>query len=128
MSVFIALALAAGANDLPPAEPIPTFDGAQQKWACRFESFTSHETVTGYFGVYRTRVDDEFTGDHTIVQNDAKAVVFVESDVGVVHDDGKVIQSVVVTIIEKTGSHRFKRSGVELDGNPVERTGTCAPY
>ena len=72
MSVFIALALAAGANDLPPAEPIPTFDGAQQKWACRFESFTSHETVTGYFGVYRTRVDDEFTGDHTIVQNDAK--------------------------------------------------------
>jgi hypothetical protein len=128
MSIILALALAAGPRDLTSTDEIPPFYGAQEKWACKFESFVSHDTVTGYFGAYRSHVADDIEGDHFVVQNDDKALVFVESDIGVVHSDGKVLQSVVVTMIEKTGQRRFKRSGLDLAGNPIERTGACTPY
>jgi hypothetical protein len=127
MTFSTALALVAGAASTS-INAIPPYYTAAEKWTCTFQGFGTNEKVTSYFGVYRSHVEDEFGSDNIIVQNDENALVFVNSSVGHADGEGKILRSASVTMIEKKGIRRFKRSIVDLLDAPDERIGTCAPY
>lgn len=108
----------------------PEFLTASERWECKFRGFSTEETVTSYFGAYRTHIEDEFGSDSTVVQNDSDALVFVFSDIGNTDVAGATRKWVRVDIIDKK-SKRFKRSIVNLEspnGTTNETTGTCHRY
>ena len=108
----------------------PDFLTASERWECKFKGFHTEETVTSYFGAYRTHVEDEFGSNSTVVQNDSDALVFVCSDIGNTDITGATRKWVRVDIIDKT-TKRFKRSIVDVKtpvGITDETVGICNRY
>lgn len=125
--MILALTLAATALSAESSPTAPPFFTAQEKWQCSFKWQDEKESVTLYFGVFRSHVEDDFVTDYSIDQNDDDALVFSFSDIGNTDVTGKTRKWVGVSMIDKrTGV--FKRTNLDFNEPPKSADGRCNRY
>lgn len=103
------------------------FAGASERWNCKYKT-ESGNPVTSKYGLFRTRISDEFDEEFSIVQNDDHALVGAKSTYGVEDIEGKVTKWYQVILIDKR-DRSFRQISEDLSlQRRYERLGRCSPY